>query len=318
MDKKAQISLDKIGTENRNPRTAEIDTLSTLEMVRLINEEDQAVILAVKGAEQEIAHAIDAIVEQLKQGGRLVYIGAGTSGRLGVLDASECLPTFGVGEEMVIGMIAGGDRALRHPVESAEDSVEAVIEDLKAIHFNKNDILCAIASSGRTPYCIAGIQYAKSLSAKTIGFACVAESEIGKVADLKIETVVGAEVITGSTRMKSGSAQKMVLNMLSTGSMIQLGKVYSHWMVDVRSTNEKLKERSRKMLMEITDCTYDEAIELLLEAKGHVKSAIVMKLLAINYAESVVLLEKYDGRIRQLLEGEKLQNQTLQNQKLQD
>lgn len=318
MDKKAQISLDKIGTENRNPRTAEIDTLSTLEMVRLINEEDQAVILAVKGAEQEIAHAIDAIVEQLKQGGRLVYIGAGTSGRLGVLDASECLPTFGVGEEMVIGMIAGGDRALRHPVESAEDSVEAVMEDLKAIHFNKNDILCAIASSGRTPYCIAGIQYAKSLSAKTIGFACVAESEIGKVADLKIETVVGAEVITGSTRMKSGSAQKMVLNMLSTGSMIQLGKVYSHWMVDVRSTNEKLKERSRKMLMEITDCTYDEAIELLLEAKGHVKSAIVMKLLAINYAESVVLLEKYDGRIRQLLEGEKLQNQTLQNQKLQD
>ena len=318
MDKKAQISLDKIGTENRNPRTAEIDTLSTLEMVRLINEEDQAVILAVKGAEQEIAHAIDAIVEQLKQGGRLVYIGAGTSGRLGVLDASECLPTFGVGEEMVIGMIAGGDRALRHPVESAEDSVEAVMEDLKAIHFNKNDILCAIASSGRTPYCIAGIQYAKSLSAKTIGFACVAESEIGKVADLKIETVVGAEVITGSTRMKSGSAQKMALNMLSTGSMIQLGKVYSHWMVDVRSTNEKLKERSRKMLMEITDCTYDEAIELLLEAKGHVKSAIVMKLLAINYAESVVLLEKYDGRIRQLLEGEKLQNQTLQNQKLQD
>ena len=317
MNKMAQISLDKIGTENRNSRTKEIDTLSTLEMVKLINEEDQAVILAVKEAQEEIAMAIEMIVAQLKQGGRLVYIGAGTSGRLGVLDASECLPTFGVGEEMIIGMIAGGDRALRHPVESAEDSLDAVIEDLKAIHFNEKDILCAIASSGRTPYCIAGIQYAKSLSAKTIGFACVAESEIGKISDFKIETVVGAEVITGSTRMKSGSAQKMVLNMLSTGSMIQLGKVYSNWMVDVRSTNEKLKERSRKMLMEITDCTYEEAIALLLEAKGHVKSAIVMKLLAVDYVESVALLEKYDGHIRQLLEGKKLQDQTLQDQILQ-
>ncbi|MHC5226086.1 N-acetylmuramic acid 6-phosphate etherase [Ignatzschineria sp. LJL83] len=318
VDKKAQISLDKIGTENRNPRTVEIDTLPTLEMVQLINEEDQAVILAVKDASREIAIAIDAIVTQLKQGGRLVYIGAGTSGRLGVLDASESLPTFGVGEEMVIGMIAGGDRALRHPVESAEDSVDAVIEDLKAIHFNEKDILCAIASSGRTPYCIAGIQYAKSLSAKTIGFACVSESEIGNIADFKIEAVVGAEVITGSTRMKSGSAQKMVLNMLSTGSMIQLGKVYSNWMVDVRSTNEKLKERSRKMLMKITDCTYEEAIALLLEAKGHVKSAIVMKLLVVDYIQSIVLLEKYDGHIRQLLEGEKLPDQTLQDQILHD
>ncbi len=300
-----KLNLEKIGTEQRNPRTMEIDTLSTLDMVRLINREDQMVINAVEAASAQIAKAIDAIVSALKMGGRLVYIGAGTSGRLGVLDASECLPTFGVGEEMVIGMIAGGDRALRHPVEAAEDSEEAVIADLSAINFSEKDILCAIASSGRTPYCVGGIHYAKSLGAKTIALACVNESIIGQMADIAIEAVVGEEVITGSTRMKSGSAQKMILNMLSTGAMIQLGKVYSNLMVDVRSTNEKLIERSRRMLMSATDCSYDESVTLLAFAKGHVKSAIVMELLAISYEEAKTLLTQYDGHIRQILAAQK-------------
>lgn len=297
----SKVSLAQIGTEQRNPRTMAIDTLPTLEMVTLINQEDQQVIIAVNQALPEIAKAIDAIVIALKKGGRLIYIGAGTSGRLGVLDASECLPTFGVGEEKVIGIIAGGDRALRHPVEAAEDSEESVIADLKAIGFNDRDILCAIASSGRTPYCIGGIGYAKKMKAKSIALACVKESAIGKIADFTIEAVVGEEVITGSTRMKSGSAQKMILNMLSTGTMIQLGKVYSNLMVDVRSTNEKLIERSRQMLMDATDCDYQRAVTLLSAADGHVKSAIVMELLNVDYHEARQLLEKHEGHIRHLL-----------------
>jgi len=300
-----KLNLEKIGTEQRNPRTMEIDTLSTLEIVRLINREDQRVIDAVEAASEQIAKAIDGIVTALKLGGRLVYIGAGTSGRLGVLDASECLPTFGVGEEMVIGMIAGGDRALRHPVEAAEDSEESVVMDLAAINFNEKDILCAIASSGRTPYCVGGIRYAKALGATTIALACVNASVIGQMADIAIEAVVGEEVITGSTRLKSGSAQKMILNMLSTGAMIQLGKVYQNLMVDVRSTNEKLIERSRRMLMEATDCRYEDAVTLLAAANGHVKSAIVMALLAINYEEATALLTQYDGHIRQILAAQK-------------
>lgn len=300
-----KVSLEKIGTERRNPRTLEIDTLSTVEMVKLINREDQAVINAIQNVVTDIAKAIDAIVISLKKGGRLVYIGAGTSGRLGVLDASECLPTFGVGEEAIIGLIAGGDRALRHPVEAAEDSEAAIIQDLKAINFNERDTLCAIASSGRTPYCLGGIAYAKLLGATTIALACVQESEIGKLASIKIEAVIGEEVITGSTRMKSGSAQKMILNMLSTGSMIQLGKVYSNLMVDVRTTNEKLVERARRMLMDATDCDYETAITLLSATNGHVKSAIVMQLLGIDYTAVTNLLTKHEGHIRHLLQAEK-------------
>lgn len=300
-----KVSLDKIGTERRNPRTMEIDTLSPLEMVHLINQEDQAVIDAIERVAPQIAVAIEEITATFRLGGRLIYIGAGTSGRLGVLDASECLPTFGVGEEMVMGIIAGGDRALRNPVEAAEDREDSVVLDLQAINFNERDILCAIASSGRTPYCLGGIRYAKSLGAKSIALACVAESEIGKIADIKIEAIVGEEVITGSTRMKSGSAQKMILNMLSTGSMIQLGKVYSNLMVDVRSTNEKLVERSRRMLMDATGCDYDTAILLLSQSQGHVKSAIVMQLLAIDYATANALLTKHAGHIRHLLYAEK-------------
>lgn len=299
-----KVDLGALETEQRNRRTMEIDTLSTLEMVRLINREDQAVIDAIERATPQIAAAIDAIVLRLQQGGRLIYVGAGTSGRLGVLDASECLPTFGVGEESVLALIAGGDRALRHPVEAAEDQEDAAIADLAAVALSGNDILCAIASSGRTPYALSALQYAKHLGAATISLASVSESKIGKIADYPIEVIVGAEVITGSTRMKAGSAQKMVLNMLSTGTMVKLGKVYQNLMVDLRATNQKLIERARQMVVMATDIDYDKASQLLEAADYHVKSAIVMALLAVDYQSATQLLAAHQGVIRAVLAQE--------------
>ena len=299
-----KVDLGTLETEQRNSRTMEIDTLSTLEMVRLINREDQAVIDAIERATPQIAAAIDAIVLRLQKGGRLIYVGAGTSGRLGVLDASECLPTFGVGEESVLALIAGGDRALRHPVEAAEDQEEAAIADLAAVALSGNDILCAIASSGRTPYALSALQYAKHLGAATISPASVSESKIGKIADYPIEVIVGAEVITGSTRMKAGSAQKMVLNMLSTGTMVKLGKVYQNLMVDLRATNQKLIERARQMVVMATDIDYDKASQLLEAADYHVKSAIVMALLAVDYQRATQLLATHKGVIRAVLAQE--------------
>lgn len=299
-----KVDLGTLETEQRNSRTMEIDTLSTLEMVRLINREDQAVIDAIERVTPQIAAAIDAIVLRLQKGGRLIYVGAGTSGRLGVLDASECLPTFGVGEESVLALIAGGDRALRHPVEAAEDQEDAAIADLAAVALSGNDILCAIASSGRTPYALSALQYAKSLGAATISLASVSESKIGKVADYPIEVIVGAEVITGSTRMKAGSAQKMVLNMLSTGTMVKLGKVYQNLMVDLRATNQKLIERARQMVVMATDIDYDKASQLLEAADYHVKSAIVMALLAVDYQSATQLLDAHQGVIRAVLAQE--------------
>lgn len=299
-----KVDLGTLETEQRNSRTMEIDTLSTLEMVRLINREDQAVIDAIERVTPQIAAAIDAVVLRLQKGGRLIYVGAGTSGRLGVLDASECLPTFGVGEESVLALIAGGDRALRHPVEAAEDQEEAAIADLAAVALSGNDILCAIASSGRTPYALSALQYAKHLGAATISLASVSESKIGKVADYPIEVIVGAEVITGSTRMKAGSAQKMVLNMLSTGTMVKLGKVYQNLMVDLRATNQKLIERARQMVVMATDIDYDKASQLLEAADYHVKSAIVMALLAVDYQSATQLLAAHQGVIRAVLAQE--------------
>lgn len=299
-----KVDLGTLETEQRNSRTMEIDTLSTLEMVRLINREDQAVIDAIERATPQIAAAIDAIVLRLQKGGRLIYVGAGTSGRLGVLDASECLPTFGVGEESVLALIAGGDRALRHPVEAAEDQEDAAIADLAAVALSGNDILCAIASSGRTPYALSALQYAKHLGAATISLASVSESKIGKIADYPIEVIVGAEVITGSTRMKAGSAQKMVLNMLSTGTMVKLGKVYQNLMVDLRATNQKLIERAQQMVVMATDIDYDKASQLLEVADYHVKSAIVMALLAVDYQSATQLLAAHQGVIRAVLAQE--------------
>lgn len=295
------INLGSLETEQRNHHTMSIDTLSTLEMVQLINREDQRVIDAIEAATDQIAATIDAIVPRLRQGGRLIYLGAGTSGRLGVLDASECLPTFGVGEESVLALIAGGDRALRHPVEAAEDQEDAAVTDLAKIGLSKKDILCAIASSGRTPYALSALQYAGSLGAATISLACVSESAIGKIADYPIEVIVGPEVITGSTRMKAGSAQKMVLNMLSAGAMIKLGKVYQNLMVDLRATNQKLIERARQMVVAATAIDYEQATELLEAADYHVKSAIVMAHLAVDYPMARQLLAKHQGMVRAVL-----------------
>lgn len=298
-----KIDLSKIGTERQNSNTTNIDRLDTVEMVALINAEDQRVIDAVGEQTHEIAAAIDATYDVITHGGRLVYIGAGTSGRLGVLDASECLPTFGVGEEAVVGIIAGGDTALRHPVEAAEDNDEMVIKDLQDIQFCEKDILCAIGASGRTPYCIGGLKYAKEIGAQTISVACVANSEMAKYADHPIETVVGQEVITGSTRMKSGSATKMVLNMISTGTMIKLGKVYGNLMVDVKATNAKLVERARNIIMNATGCDYNRAADLLELSDQNVKVAIVMEMCNRDYHAAQTLLEENQGRIALALEN---------------
>lgn len=298
-----KVNLNRIGTEKQNKNTMHIDTLSTHEMVKLINREDQAVIDAVEAASFAIAKATDAVYETIKSGGRLVYIGAGTSGRIGVLDASEWLPTYGVGEESVIGIIAGGDQALRHPIESAEDDLDGAQKDLEAINFNKNDILCALASSGRTPYCIGGMAYANRIGAQTISITCVEESEMSQYADYPIEAVVGQEVITGSTRMKSASAQKMILNIISTSTMIKSGKVYGNLMVDVKPTNAKLVERAKTIIMKTTDCDYERATELLDLSKSQVKAAIVMEKLDLNLEGALDVLQQYDGNITQTLKN---------------
>lgn len=296
-----KINLQTIGTEQRNENTYDIDTLSTLDMVRLINKEDQQVIESIDAASADIAIAIDEIYETIKNGGRLVYIGAGTSGRLGVLDASEILPTFGVGEESVIGLIAGGDKALRLPIESAEDDETLVIKDLEAINFSNKDILCAIAASGRTPYCISGLKHADSIGAKTISVACVENSELAQYAQTAIEAVVGQEVITGSTRMKSGTATKMVLNMLTTGAMIRLGKVYGNLMVDVKTSNLKLVERAKSIIMDATNCDYDKASELLTLTDNDVKLAITMLKTSLSLEDARKLLSDFDGHITHAL-----------------
>lgn len=297
----ASNSVKNLLTEQRNNLSTHIDQMSTVEMVQLMNHEDQNVINAIANVTKHIATAIDTIAAAILKGGRLVYIGAGTSGRLGVLDASECLPTFGVAEETVIGIIAGGDRALRNPVENAEDNREAIITDLQMIQFNDNDVLCAIAASGRTPYCIAGLEYAKSLGAQTIALACTEHNPMFDIAHIKIPVLVGAEVITGSTRLKSGSAQKMVLNMLTTCSMVKIGKTYGNLMVDVKPTNEKLHQRAINMLVTILDIDDETAEVLLNNANNHVKTAILMHLKSINRDQAIQLLAANQSRLSEAL-----------------
>ncbi|GAA5097018.1 N-acetylmuramic acid 6-phosphate etherase [Wohlfahrtiimonas larvae] len=297
----AHNNVKNLLTEQRNNLSTNIDQMSILEMVQLMNHEDQNIINAIANVTKSIASAVDMIAEVIQKGGRLVYIGAGTSGRLGVLDASECLPTFGVGEETVIGIIAGGDQALRNPVENAEDNREAVITDLQNINFNHKDILCAIAASGRTPYCVSGLEYAKQLGAKTIALACTEYNPMFEISDTNIPILVGAEVITGSTRLKAGSAQKMVLNMLTTCSMIKIGKTYGNLMVDVKPTNEKLHHRAVNMLATILDIDDETAEDLLKSAHNHVKTAILMYLKSVNYDQAIELLANNQSRLSEAL-----------------
>ena len=295
-------TLSTLITEQRNPNSMHVDSLSALEIVQLMNQEDKQVPLAIEKCLPQIAQAVECIVAAFQQGGRLVYIGAGTSGRLGVLDASECPPTFGVSPEMVKGIIAGGERALRHPIEGAEDSKAQAVVDLQTIHFSSKDVLVGIAASGRTPYVIGALEYAKSLGSATVSIASNPNSAMANIVDIAIDTVVGPEVLTGSSRLKSGTAQKLVLNMLTTASMILMGKCYQNLMVDVQASNEKLKARAIRIVMQATDCDKALAEETLKQADQNAKLAIMMILSGLDRAQAEALLEKHHGKLQLALE----------------
>lgn len=294
--------LSKITTEQRNTRSAEIDTLPTLEMLHVINTEDAEVAPAVAAQLPFITQAVDGIVDRMQIGGRLIYIGAGTSGRLGVLDASECPPTFNTPPELVIGLIAGGDHALRHAVEHVEDSPEAGADALKSIDLHENDTVVGIAASGRTPFVLGAVAYARQIGALTVGLCNSAEAALSAAVDIPIAVISGPEVVTGSTRMKSGTAQKLVLNMLSTGAMIRLGKTYGNLMVDVQPTNEKLRVRAVRIVAEATGLVTEDAHAALTAANGDVKAAIVSALIGIDVNTAKERIRAADGRIRTVIE----------------
>ncbi|MET3685283.1 N-acetylmuramic acid 6-phosphate etherase [Priestia megaterium] len=302
------MNLNHILTEKRNPQTLNIDELSSLEIVKKINEEDHQVPQAINKVLPVIALLVDEIVSAFKQGGRLIYIGAGTSGRLGVLDASECVPTFGTPAEQVIGIIAGGDKALRHALEGAEDNKKQAIEDLKAINLSNKDILVGIAASGRTPYTLSALAYANSLGAVTGCVVNSPQSPMEQEAKYAIVAESGPEVVTGSTRMKAGTAQKLVLNMLTTASMIQIGKVYSNLMVDVQPTNDKLVQRAKNIIAELTGVSPEEAAESLKTYKTP-KAAILALLTSTEGDEVHRLLDKHDGHLKKAI-GEAMEQPT--------
>ena len=291
-------TLSTLITEQQNPNSMHVDSLSALEIVQLMNKEDKQVPLAIEKCLPQIAQAVECIVAAFQQGGRLVYIGAGTSGRLGVLDASECPPTFGVSPEMVKGIIAGGERALRHPIEGAEDSKTHAVVDLQTIQFSSKDVLVGIAASGRTPYVIGALEYAKSLGSVTVSIASNPNSAMANIVDIAIDTVVGPEVLTGSSRLKSGTAQKLVLNMLTTASMILMSKCYQNLLVDVQASNEKLKARAIHIVMQATDCDKALAEETLKQADQNAKLAIMMILSGLDRAQAEALLEKHQGKLQ--------------------
>lgn len=295
------MNLNNLTTEQRNPNTTKIDEASTLELVTLINNEDKLVPAAVEKELPAIAKAIDVIVEAMQNGGRLVYCGAGTSGRLGILDASECPPTYGVDTNTVIALIAGGDDALLNAIEGAEDDENLCQKELEAISFTNKDVLVGIAASGRTPYTIGGMLYAKSIGAKVISLTCNQNSKMAEIADVSIAPIVGPEVVTGSTRMKAGTAQKLVLNMLSTGTMIKLGKVYQNLMVDVMPSNLKLIERCIRIVMQATGVDYDTAKQTLEQVDYHPKTAIVMILGNYSKEEAKQRLAESRGHIKAAL-----------------
>ncbi|PGM59283.1 N-acetylmuramic acid 6-phosphate etherase [Bacillus sp. AFS053548] len=294
--------LENLTTETRNEKTMNLDEMSIEEFLTVMNEEDAKVAAAVRNEIPNISKAVEKIVTAFKSGGRLIYIGAGTSGRIGLLDAVECPPTFGTSPEEVVGLIAGGEKAFIKAVEGAEDSEELAIEDLKEIKLSKNDIVVGIAASGRTPYVIGGLKYAKEIGASTVAVSCNKGSKIGQEAEIAIEVVNGPEVLTGSTRLKAGTSQKLVCNMLSTASMVGIGKVYGNLMVDVQSTNEKLVERSKRIVMEATSCTYEIAEEYLTKSDQSPKVAIVMILTGFSYEQAIEQLKKSEGFVRKAIQ----------------
>lgn len=302
MAQKLFDELKNLVTEKVNPETRDIDSKNIEEILRIINNEDKKIPHIVEKEIPYIEKAVEIVVSAFKQGGRLIYVGAGTSGRLGVLDASECPPTFGTDPEMVQGIIAGGFDALVRAQEGAEDRKEVGAEDLMALNFNKNDVACGIAASRRTPYVIGAIEKAREVGAKTIYVTCTPREEMNLNVDVAICPVVGPEVIMGSTRMKSGTAQKLVLNMITTTSMIRLGKVYGNMMVDLQMTSKKLEERSKRTVMLVTGVDYEKAAEVLSEAGGHVKTALVMILKEVNKETAQEHLKLANGFVRGALE----------------
>lgn len=295
------IDLGHLVTESRNHHSEHIDTLSTLEMLKVINNEDKKVPFAVEATLPHIARLVDKVVTAFSQGGRLIYCGAGTSGRLGILDASECPPTYGTPHDMVIGLIAGGHKAILQAVENAEDNVQLGAEDLRQLNFNAKDVLVGIAASGRTPYVIGALEYARSLGAVTGAISCNPDSPIAQRADIAITPIVGPEVVTGSSRMKAGTAQKLILNMITTGAMIKMGKVFGNLMVDVEATNAKLIERQIRIVMQATECERATAEQALAQCQRHCKTAILMILAGVNAQQATQLLAKNKGFIRQAL-----------------
>ena len=294
-------ALHGLRTETRNPRTVELDQMSVEQLLQVMNSEDRKVPDAIARAIPEIAQAVDLVVRSLRSGGRLVYLGAGTSGRLGVLDAVECPPTFGTPPDLVIGLLAGGEEAMFHAVEGAEDSTELAVDDLRRIGLSSADVLVGIAASGRTPYVIAGLAHARQVGAATVSIACNPGADVSHAAHVAIELDNGPEVLTGSTRLKAGTSQKLVLNMISTAAMVRLGKVYGNLMVDVRPTNEKLVDRAVRIVAEATGCPEDEAAHALAESGQHAKTAIVMILRGVGAGDARDRLARADGFVRQAI-----------------
>ncbi|MET8638093.1 N-acetylmuramic acid 6-phosphate etherase [Streptomyces sp. NPDC004096] len=291
-------TLGTLGTETRNERTADLDRMPVIELLSVMNAEDQTVALVVRDALQEIGAAVEAITDSLRRGGRLIYIGAGTSGRIGLLDAVECPPTFGTAPEQVVGLLSGGPGAFIVAVEGAEDEPARAVTDLDEIGLNDRDTVVGLAASGRTPYVVGGLKHAAAKGAMTVSVACNRDAVISRYADIPIEVPTGPEILTGSTRLKGGTAEKMVCNMLSTASMVRLGKVYGNLMVDVKASNDKLVDRARRMVVQATGTDPDSAAEALRAAGGHAKTAIVMLLARCTAEEAARRLEEAHGDTR--------------------
>jgi N-acetylmuramic acid 6-phosphate etherase len=295
-----KVNIDNIKTESRNPKTLNLDTMSTMELLRIMNEEDQNVIDTIKEAFPQIEKSIDLATDALRKNGRLIYIGAGTSGRLGILDAVECMPTFSTTNE-VIGLIAGGERAFVKAVEGAEDSEDLAAADLDNISTGEKDVVVAIAASGRTPYAIGALKHARKLKAKCISISCNKASELSEYADVAIEVDAGPEILTGSTRLKAGTCQKIILNMISTATMVGIGKVYGNLMVDMKPTNLKLVERAKRIVIQSTGCDMETAAEALEAADFSIKEAIIMILTGVTKEEAEKRINENQGFIRKCI-----------------
>ncbi|MDU0268114.1 N-acetylmuramic acid 6-phosphate etherase [Mammaliicoccus sciuri] len=292
------MDISRLTTESRNEHSSKLDTLTPEQFVDIMNNEDQKVAQFIKEENHAIAQLITQVINGLNNGGRLIYMGAGTSGRLGVLDAAECVPTFGVTPDVVVGLIAGGPSAMTVAVEGAEDDESLGEQDLRDLNINEHDTVIGIAASGRTPYVIGGLRYAQSINVPTGCVTCNKASEVGKHADYPVQVDVGPEVLTGSTRLKAGTAQKLILNMISTGAMVGIGKVYENLMIDVKATNKKLKQRAVNMIQEVLQTTDEDSVKLFKQSDEQVKVAIVMGMHGISKEEALERLKQAKGFVR--------------------